>query len=152
MHTKALFARGSGLIEVVVAAALLTVVFVGFMGVLQLSTKLASDNKAHTGATALALERMEYIRSLDYADVGVVGGSPSGILLGSEAVVLNTVAYTQETTVVYFDDGADGTGGSDTNGNTNDYKVVVVRVSWIGQNGEREVRIVSNVTPPAIEY
>ena len=146
MHT-----RGSGLLEVVVATALLVIVFVGFFGVLLLGTRLATDNKAHTGATALALERVEYIRSLDYNSVGTIGGTPAGSIAPSETITLNGVPYTRRTLIVYVDDPKDGTGGGDANGISNDYKRAKVEVSWSGPNGTRSVSIVTNVTPPGIE-
>tara|TARA_B100000745_G_scaffold300372_1_gene254065 strand:+ start:4543 stop:5001 length:459 start_codon:yes stop_codon:yes gene_type:complete len=151
MNRRVLSSQGSGLIEVVVASALLLTVFVGLFTVLQLSTKLATDNKAHTGATALAVERMEYIRSLDYSVVGVVGGDPQGVLEATENITLNTVAYTRDTTIVYVDDEKDGLGGSDVNGISNDYKRVKVEVSWQSPSGTRSSTIVSDIAGLQIE-
>lgn len=151
MKRSALFSRGLGLIEVVVGIGLLLIVFVGFFGVLQLGTRLATDNKLRTSALSLALERMEYIRSLDYASVGTVGGDPSGALIVSEPVTLNGINYTRRTHIVYIDDPKDGTGGSDSNGITDDYKRVKVEVSWEGQIGTRTASIVSDITPLGIE-
>ena len=155
MNTRVLFnsnlSRGVGLIEVVVATGILTTVFVGFFGVLQLGTRLATDNKTRTGALSLSLERMEYIRSLNYANVGTVGGNPSGTLATSEPITLNGVAYTRRTYIVYVDDPKDGTGGADSNGVTDDYKRVKVEVSWQGPKISRKSSIVSDITPLLIE-
>lgn len=143
--------RGSSLLDVVIGTAILLTAFVGFFGVLQLGTRLATDNKARTGATALAIERMEFIRSLDYASVGTSGGNPSGSLAGSENITLNGISYTRRTHIVWIDDPKDGSGGSDSNGITNDYKRVKVEVTWQGQTGPRASSIVSDVTPPGVE-
>ncbi len=145
------YSRGIGLIEVVVGTALLTLIFVGFFGVLQLGTRLATDNKSRTGALALSVERMEYIRSLDYSNIGTVGGDPSGSLEISEILELNGVSYTRRTHIVYVDDPKDGTGGSDSNGVVDDYKRVKVEVSWVGQTGPRDTVIVSDITPLGVE-
>lgn len=142
---------GSTLLDVVVGTAILLTVFVGFFGVLQLGTRLATDNKSRTGALALALERIEFIRSLDYASVGTSGGDPLGTLAQNEAIVLNGISYNRRTHIVWIDDPKDGTGGSDSNGVTNDYKRVKIEVTWQGQTGQRSSSIVSDVTPPGIE-
>ena len=131
----------------VVGVAILTTVFVGMFGVLQLGTRLATDNKARTGALALALERMEYIRSLPYSNVGTVGGDPSGSLATSESLEINNITYTRTTYIVYVDDPKDGTGASDANGVTDDYKRVKVSVSWEGPKRTRTSSLVSDIAP-----
>ena len=152
MKSHVLYTRGVGLLEIVVGVSLMTTVFVGMFGVLQLGTRLATDNKSRTGALALATERMEYIRSLDYDDIGVVGGDPSGALVASVPINLNNIAYTQRTYIVYVDDPKDGIGGSDSNGITDDYKRVKVEVSWIGpKNNVRETTLVSDIASLLIE-
>jgi len=151
MHNRALFNRGVGLVEVVVGTALLTIVFVGFFGVLQLGTRLATDSKSRTGALSLSLERMEYIRSLDYDSIGTVGGDPSGALAVSEDITINGIDYTRRTYIVYIDDAKDGTGGGDTNGITDDYKRVKIEVSWQGPKVVRKTSLVSDITPLLIE-
>jgi len=159
-YTHNIHTRGASLIEAVVASAVFAVAITAFLGVLQLGTRLSYDTKAYIGATALAQERMEYLRSLVYDDVGVTqGGSYSGsVSSGYEAlseytenITLNGVSYTRRTLVTYYDDPADGVGGSDSNGNTRDYKTVLVEVSWESPNGTRSVSQVSNITPIAVE-
>lgn len=152
MQRNALYTRGVGLLEMVVGVALLTTIFVGLFGVLQLGTRLATDSKARTGALALAQERIEYVRSLQYDDIGTVGGDPSGSLATSENITLNSINYTRRTLIIYIDDPKDGSGGADSNGITDDYKRVKVDVSWTGPKGrERNTFIVTDVAPPGIE-
>ena len=127
--------RGIGLIEVVVGTAILVLVFVGFFGVLQLGTRLATDSKARTGALSLALERMELMRSLAYKDIGTLdegdannghGNDPDGYDEGNpgqgnnnglgddyklfsthfEYITLNGIDYTRRTLIVYIDEEA----------------------------------------------
>ncbi|PCI29933.1 hypothetical protein COB52_02040 [Candidatus Kaiserbacteria bacterium] len=175
---KVLSQRGIGLIEVVVGTALLTTIFVGFFGVLQLGTRLATSNKARTGALSLAVERMEFVRSLEYNDIGTTdsgdgnnghGNEPDGYDIGNpghgggvtsdydlfsthfETITLNGIEYTRRTLVAFIDDEADGTSGQDENHKRDDYKVIKVHVLWIGPTGEREVTIVSNATALEIE-
>ena len=149
IHTR--YTRGAGMVEVVVGSALIALIFTGLFGVLQLGTRLATDNKLRTGAVALALERMEYIRSLDYDSIGTVGGDPSGALVVNESIAINGVTYNRRTYIVYVDDAADGLGGSDSNSITDDYKRVKVEVSWDGQATAREVALVTDITPVGVE-
>jgi len=155
-----LWTKGSSLIEALVASAVFALAITAFLGVLQIGTRLSHDTKSHVGAVALAQERMEYLRSLPYDDVGVAqGGTYSGSVGAgfealseyTESVTLNGVSYTRRTLVTYYDDPADGVGGSDGNGNTRDYKTVLVEVSWETPNGLRSVSQVSNISPIAIE-
>ena len=141
--------RGVTLIDTVVGSALMLVVFVGIAGVFQLSIDVVTNNKARTGAIALANERIEYIRSLAYASIGTAGGIPSGLIAQSETVSLNGVSYTRRTLVGYADDPGDGLGASDANGITLDYKIVRVDLAWSSRAGTRHVVLVARVTPPA---
>lgn len=172
------YTRGASLLEALLASAILALVIVGFMGVLQLGTRLSTDTKAYLGATALAQERMEFLRSLPYDDVGTLdggdqnnghGNDPDGDDEGNpghggglndgyelfstyvEYITLNAVEYQRRTLIAYIDDEADGTGGHDDNHIKDDYKVVKVRVRWDGVHGTREVSLVSNIVPPQIE-
>ncbi len=143
--------KGSSLLDVLVGSAIMVVVFTGFLGVLQVGTKLSFDNKARVGATALANERMEYIRSLAYADIGTVGGIPAGNLEQQETISLNNLSYTRRTLVQYVDAPQDGEGNDDENGITADYKRARVEVSWTSHSRTKKVALVSNFAPVSIE-
>lgn len=106
------------------------VVFLGIFGAFQLSLALIFSTKAATGATALINDKLEYIRGLNYDAVGTVGGIPSGALPQTETQTLNGIPYTIATLIQYVDDPSDGTGASDTNGVTADYKNVRVQATW----------------------
>ncbi len=139
--------KGSGILEVLIATALLVMIFSGLLGVLQLGTKLATDNKGHTGAGALAQEEVEYIKSLPYASVGTIAGTPSGVLPDSEQVSINNVNYTRTIYIVYIDDPKDGLGASDNDGNPNDYKRIKVTVSWNAHGKTRSVVLYNDIAP-----
>jgi len=173
------FQRGVGIVEVVVSIGFLLTVFVGFFGVLQLSTRLATDSKAKTTALSLAVERMEFIHSLAYGDIGTLeggdqnnghGNEPDGEDDGNpghgsgvgddfelfsthvEYITLNGVDYIRRTLVAHIDDEADGTSGHDDDHEQDDYKVIKVRVRWDGKNGQREVVLVSSAAPVDLNY
>ncbi len=143
--------KGSTLLDVLVGSALLLIVFLGLFGAFQLSLVLVETAKLRTGALALAQDRIEYIRSLQYDDVGTVGGIPQGILESEEALSLNGISYTRRTFVQYTDAPEDGSGALDENSITTDYKTVKVTLEWETRNGTRETSLVSNIVPDGIE-
>lgn len=139
------------LIDVVVASGLILVVFLGFFGIFQAATVLVSSGKSRAGAVALALERMEYIRSLPYNSVGTAGGIPSGAIAQSESLSLNQTSYTRRTLIQYVDDPKDGLGAGDLNGITADYKVAKVELTWSVKGNPRVHSLISSVVPKGIE-
>ncbi len=126
-------------------------VFVGIAGAFQLSIEIVSNNKARTGALALAQEQLEYIRSLPYTSMGVVGGIPAGNVAQVEIVSLNGVSYTRRSLIRYMDDPKDGIGAADANGITADSKEIKVALSWNSKNGPRSIQLTSRASPVGIE-
>ena len=120
--------KGYAILDAVVATALFAVLFVGFFALMQVGIKTIADHKARAGALALARSKIEFIRSLDYASVGIVGGNPAGVVTATDTETLNAIPYTVQTTITWHDDVEDGLGGSDSN--PHDYKAVKVTVSW----------------------
>lgn len=143
--------RGMSLVDVLVGSALILIVFVALLGLLRASLLVSSSAKAKAGATTVATTQMEYLRSLEYDDVGTVGGIPAGIVPQYATTTLNGIPYSVRTFVQYVDDSKDGSGGADTNGITTDYKRVRVTVTYVFRSEEREVALVSNIAPPGIE-
>ena len=133
--------------DTIVGTALMLVIFLGIAAAFQLSIDVVTNNKARGSAVALAGERMEYIRSLSYASIGTSGGIPAGSIAQSEIVTLNGIPFTRRTTIAYVDDSKDGTGVSDSNGITADYKTVKVDVAWTSRTGTRDIVLVSRIEP-----
>lgn len=143
--------KGTSLLDTVFGTALLLIVFVGLYGAFQLTLELVQSSKSKTGALALASERMEYVRSLGYDDVGTVGGIPAGVLVEEETETLNGIEYARRTFVQYVDASQDGLGGSDSNGITTDYKVVKVNIEWDFRGESRSFFLVTNIVPQGME-
>lgn len=140
--------RGATLLDVVVGSALMTLVFVGIVGAFKLAIDAVSNNSARAGAIALTTERLEYIRSLDYDDIGTVGGIPAGALVQVATSTLNNITYTRRTFVSWEDDPQDGTGLADSNGIVTDYKAAKVSVSWQSRQGTRTITMATRISPP----
>jgi hypothetical protein len=153
-HGSTLVARGSRgvtLIDTLVGSALMLVVFLGIGAAFELSLEVVTSNKARAGAIALGNERMEYLKSLTYPQIGVLGGIPAGNVPQLETVSLNGVEYTRRTFVSYADDPKDGLGGADQNGIIADLKNIRVEVSWVSRQGYRSVELIGRVSPPGVE-
>jgi hypothetical protein len=138
-------------IEVLVGAALISLIFGGIIAGAQMVLTLLSNTRAQSGALALANERIEYMRALPYDSVGTVAGIPSGAVPQNESLSLNGITYNRRTLVQYVDAAADGLGVADVNGITADYKRIKAEVSWTHKETAHSVILVTNVIPKGIE-
>src|SRR3989344_2221323 len=143
--------RGVTLLDTVIGSALMLIVFVGIAGVFQLSVEVVTNNRIRAGAIALANERMEYLRSLSYPQIRVIGGIPAGNVPQEETVLYNNVSYTRRTMVFYSDDVGDGLGAADTNIVIADYKTIRVEINWQSRQGERGLTLIGRVSPFGVE-
>ena len=151
LHTSLHTARGSSLIDVLIAVFILTISFVAILGVLQLSVRLVGHTKARIGAVALANEAVEYARSLPYDSVGTMAGIPSGNIPQLQTILFNGVSYTRRTLVQYVDDPKDGLGTLDQNGLPADYKRIKIEMSWTLRGSPRTFSVISNIVPRGVE-
>ncbi len=148
---SSMHSRGFTFVELLVTAAILALVFGGIMASVQFAVKLIGTAKAKTGAVSLANERLEYIRSLPYADIGTVAGIPPGSIPQNATTTLNGLTYYERVLIQYVDAPEDGLGGSDSNGILADYKRAKVEYSWLGQSGTSSIFLISDIAPPGIE-
>ncbi len=142
---------GLTLVGVIVAAALMVLIFGGLFSAFVTLTDMISRQKGEAGAVALLNERIEYIRSLPYNTVGTVGGIVPGPLLQNSTTTLNGITYSERVFVNYIDDEADGTLLADDNLITADYKVVKVEYTWDHKGTTTKRFLVSNIVPNGIE-
>lgn len=143
--------QGLSLVGVIIGIGLMILLFLGVFGMFRSSLAILFDSTARSGATALMEERMEYIRSLPYRDVGTKNGIPPGVLEETETITLNDITYQRRVFVQFYDDPADGTGASDNNNVTQDYKRAKVAVSWEDGGRTRTIESASFIMPDGIE-
>ncbi len=143
--------RGVSLVDVLVGSALVAVIFLGLFGIIRASLAVSSLAKLKNTATAITTTQMEYIRSLSYNAIGTVGGIPSGVVPQYATTTEEGVTFVTRVFIEYEDSPADGVGGADENGITTDYKYVKVTTSYVSNEKERNVTLVSNFAPPGIE-
>ena len=143
--------RGMSFVDVVVGTAIMLMVFVAMFGAFKLSIQLVFSTKAKTGAISLVGQQIEYLRGLPYDTLGTVGGIPSGTIPQLQQKTLNNITYTIRTLIEYVDDPGDGTGNSDSNGITADYKLVKVEADWVVKGISQSTFVVTVVAPPGME-
>ena len=121
---------GFTLIEAMVVLFVVSLITLTFYETWNLGTKHIANAKYRLGATALANQQMEIIRSLIFDDIGTVSGIPSGTLAQDQTLHVNNTVYDVHTVVQFVDDPTDGTLSSGTDLAPNDYKKVTITVSW----------------------
>lgn len=141
---------GFTLIESLVFLFLFAIISMAFFETYAASTRLIIDSKNRLGATALANQKMEIIRSVDYDAIGTTTGIPAGDLLEDETISVNTTRYEVHTFVQYVDDSFDGTVAT-TDTIPTDYKRVRITVSWGDLSPDRSVVLFGNFSPNGIE-
>ena len=145
---------GLSLVEAMIAAALISLVFGGLLAGTRVSLELIANSRAKLSAVSLANDRMEYFRSLPYNDVGTVAGIPSGIIPQNSTTTLNGIEFVERVLVEYVDDPADGqltATTTDSNGIPSDYKRIKIEINWDVYDTPGQVTYVSNIVPRSIE-
>ena len=138
------------MVETLVAIAVLGIFFASIASILHMILQNVGESRVRIVALALAQSKMETIRNLPYANVGTVGGIPSGPIDPSETVTINNLPFTITTSIIYIDDPFDNLAPTDSV-NT-DYKRVRIEITWNGVYPSRiPVSLVTNFVPKGIE-
>jgi len=152
MKTILLDEKGMTLVELLFATFLMAFVLIALLTLMMGALTSASFAKTQTYATALVNERIESVRGMSYAQIGISGSTdpdvPDGALPSghtSWSPQGSSQAYEYWYEVIWIDDSADGTGGSDSDGDTHDYKRVTTFVSWEGPSPNGTVKVVTNI-------
>ena len=144
--------EGFSLLEVLFVVFIITISVLTLYSLFNVALRMVWENKARTGATQLANEKLEIARNLPYSDVGTVGGIVVGTIPENEVVNRNGIDYAVYTNVVYIDDEFDGTWESDpVDSLTSDYKRILVRVSWESNFSSSPVEFYTDISPKGIE-
>ncbi len=153
---------GFTLVEAMIVVLIVSLVAVTFYSVFSIGIKTILDSKNRLKASALANEKMEIIKNLDYGAIGTkkddgLGGYyygvPAGDILEYETLEREDKEFFIHTTVQYIDDSYDGTeDGNPDDEVPNDYKTVSVKVSWEADpETKKAVYLVSRFSPQGLE-
>lgn len=123
---------GFTLVEVVIGIALLIGIGYGIYLVTSNMFEVVARNEWRSQAVSVIENEIELVRSLNYGDVGVEGGSPAGKLKAEKTVSFGGLDFKLLTTVRNIDDPFDGTqGGTPNDSAPADYKLVEFEVECI---------------------
>ena len=160
-HRAKRIRRGFTLIEALAVLFIFSVVSISFYQTWTLSVRHMLDARNRLGATALANQKMEMVRSLDYDSIGTkapngsggwVYGIPAGDILQNETVAASNATFSVHTFVQYVDDLYDGRlGGSPSDSIPTDYKRIRVTVSWGDATESRQIALFATVSPEGVE-
>jgi prepilin-type N-terminal cleavage/methylation domain-containing protein len=143
---------GFTLIETIVAIAVFS--FIAFSVYQTYITILRSINlgRQKVIATELANEKIEIIRNLSYANVGLINGIPNGIMPHIATTTRNNNTYTITTTIRNIDDPFDGVlGGTPNDSAPSDYKYAQVDIACPSCNGFASLPFYTWIAPAALE-
>lgn len=144
--------KGTTLIETLVAAAFFVVFSLAIYQLYAKIVGLSARIRIKTIATQVASEQIEFIRNLQYSDVGVVSGIPSGVVPATKSVTRNNVTFSVNTTIRNIDMPADGTlGGSPNDLSPADNKLAVVEVVCTSCAQPLSVEYTTAVAPKSLE-
>jgi type II secretory pathway pseudopilin PulG len=135
---------GFSYIEVLVGIMILAIVAGGIVQGLAATSTSIGTSRAETTATKLASAALDRAHRMPYEDIGIVGGSPPGVIPATATQTVNDVAYKIETDVEYVDDPALGQPRTYVN-----YKRVTVTVTP-QTNRAKPAHETTLVAPPAI--
>jgi hypothetical protein len=142
--------KGFTIIEALTVLFIFVLITLSFYSIFSVGLRLIADAKNRLGAMSIANEKMEIVRNLAYTNIGTVLGTVTGNISDDEDVIENTRQFHVHTLVLYKDDAFDGKYPADLI--PNDYKNVVITVSWSGINSVTEkVELSSRFVPPGLE-
>lgn len=152
MQISKQYQAGVTLIESLVGVAVFMIIAASVYQAYSVTMSAIRNSRIKIAATALANEEFEIARNLSYADVGIVGGLPSGKIPHTQILVRDGMEFTVETTVRNIDDPFDGTiGGIPNDLSPADYKLIEIEISCALCRNFLPLRFTTIVAPRALE-
>ncbi len=140
--------KGELYIGIIISMGILMILTQAIVSLIFAAYDFVRFTRARTTARYIAQEQIETIRSMNYDDIGTLGGVPFGNLPQVENVLRNGQNYEINRSVIYVDDEFDGTAPTDTV--PTDYKRVRINVSWGGVSPSN-ITLVTDVSPKGVE-
>ncbi len=144
--------QGFTLIEALISAAVFAVVAISVYQAYAKVLEATNISKVKIAAVALANEQIEIMRNLQYTDVGIVGGLPSGKIQHTQPITRNNIPFQVTTTIRNVDDPFDGSiGGSPNDLSPADYKLAQVDIACTSCKSFQPLSFSTYIAPRALE-
>lgn len=143
---------GFSLIDLMLAIGITALLFGGIFMVFFSIVDTSVNYELRRAAASILAQQVELTRNLPYAQVGVVGGIPSGVLDQYKPISWDGTQFTLAASVRNIDDPFDGSVTSTpADSAPADYKLVEFTVSCVTCAHFTPVTIVTTVAPPGLE-
>ncbi len=155
LNSKLFYSRknsGFTLIETLVGAAVFLMIALALYQAYGLIFKMISLTRTKTAAYELAAERVEVIRNMPYADIGILNGIPSGTLPRVADYSRSGFVFQATTTIRNIDDSFDGTITSTPRDSAPaDYKIVEFEIGCKSCDKFTPITITTTAAPRSLE-
>lgn len=143
---------GFSLIEVMIAVAVFSLFAIGIYSGTQLIFKIVYNSRLQILETNILNEQIEIIRNMPFENVGIVNGSPAGVLAHVVTTTRNGIDFTLTRTIRNIDDPFDGTiGGSPNDLAPADYKLAEVEINCASCLQRSSPRLSTYIAPKNLE-
>lgn len=136
--------KGSSLLEVIIALTVLSVILLSLIPVFANVARNTAFAKQRTVGYNLAVQELEKIKSLEYDEVGLVGGNPNGVVTADKDIPKDGISYHARTRIRWKDDPDDSL--SPTDQDPRDYKLATVDVTWSQSGLNKSVSVSTIIT------
>jgi len=144
--------KGFTLLDTLIGIVIFILIALTIFQAFQSVQRLVSRASLKAAAATILTQQLEIIRTLNYADVGVSGGIPAGILPQDYEISRNYKRYNIHTIIRSVDDPFDGTlGGTPNDTSPGDYKLVELTVTCLNCLDAISVQSSTTVAPKNLE-
>jgi len=144
--------KGFSLVELLVGVTVFTVICVAVYSSYVSIFGIIFTSRSKLEAVNLANEQFEIIRNLPYAQVGVYGSIPSGVLAYNQNIVRGASTFNVITTIRNVDDPFDGTlGGIPNDLSPSDFKLVEIEINCASCKNFKPTILTTRVAPKNLE-
>jgi prepilin-type N-terminal cleavage/methylation domain-containing protein len=152
MSGKFLKRDGFSLLESIISLAIFLILAIGVYGGLQFTFKILYQSRMRLIESALLNEEVETLRNMPYEQVGIVNGSPPGVLGRTVTTTKSGLDFTLTRVIRNVDDPYDGLIGG-TPGDTvpADYKFVDLEIVCTSCRQTVPVRLTTTIAPRYLE-
>lgn len=145
--------KGMSLVETVIGTAVFLMIALAVYQSYGLIFKIIGATRMKTAAFELAQERVETIRNMPYADVGLIAGIPVGTINRTESFSRAGYTFQATTTIRNVDDPFDGTlAGTPNDLSPADFKLVELSIGCLNAcPGFTPIEVTTTISPRSLE-